>query len=194
MSGRYAVAAIALACAACDTGSAAAPSEPGSTSSGVGRIRPRRGAAARRCPGIPAPARSHTMQCASLKVPLDYRNPGGRKITLALSRVPATAPASQRQGVLLVNPGGPGGSGLSLAACRGERPEPKRRRRLRHHRLRPARCRVEQAGAALRHVVLRRGDGPTTFRPPATTSRCLRRARRCTPPTARRATAGCCRT
>ena len=56
------------------------------------------------------------MQCASLKVPLDYRNPGGRKITLALSRVPATAPASQRQGALLVNPGGPGGSGLSLAA------------------------------------------------------------------------------
>jgi pimeloyl-ACP methyl ester carboxylesterase len=56
------------------------------------------------------------MQCASLKVPLDYRNPGGRKITLALSRVPATAPASRRQGALLVNPGGPGASGLSLAA------------------------------------------------------------------------------
>jgi pimeloyl-ACP methyl ester carboxylesterase len=37
-------------------------------------------------------------------------------ITLALSRVPATAPASQQQGDLLVNPGGPGGSGLILAA------------------------------------------------------------------------------
>ena len=56
------------------------------------------------------------MQCASLQVPLDYRHPQGRKITLALSRIPATAPPSQRQGVLLVNPGGPGGSGLSLAA------------------------------------------------------------------------------
>jgi len=55
------------------------------------------------------------MQCASLQVPLDYRHPGRRKITLALSRVLATAPASQRQGVLLVNPGGPGGPGLSLA-------------------------------------------------------------------------------
>jgi pimeloyl-ACP methyl ester carboxylesterase len=56
------------------------------------------------------------MQCASLKVPLDYRNPRGREITLALSRVPATAAASKRQGALLVNPGGPGASGLSLAA------------------------------------------------------------------------------
>jgi pimeloyl-ACP methyl ester carboxylesterase len=50
-----------------------------------------------------------------LRVPLDYGHPGGRTISLALSRVPATAPASQRQGVLLVNPGGPGGSGLGLA-------------------------------------------------------------------------------
>jgi pimeloyl-ACP methyl ester carboxylesterase len=55
------------------------------------------------------------MQCASLQVPLDYSHPDGRKITLALSRIPATAPASKRQGVLLVNPGGPGGPGLSLA-------------------------------------------------------------------------------
>jgi pimeloyl-ACP methyl ester carboxylesterase len=56
------------------------------------------------------------LQCASLAVPLDYRHPGGRKITLALSMVPATAPADQRQGDLLVNPGGPGGSGRLLAA------------------------------------------------------------------------------
>jgi len=51
-----------------------------------------------------------------LGVPLDYRRPDGRKISLALSEIPATAPASQQQGVLLVNPGGPGASGLSLAA------------------------------------------------------------------------------
>src|SRR5271165_5748150 len=56
------------------------------------------------------------LQCASLQVPLNYDDPGGRKITLALSEVPATAPAGQRQGVLLVNPGGPGASGLSLPA------------------------------------------------------------------------------
>jgi pimeloyl-ACP methyl ester carboxylesterase len=55
------------------------------------------------------------MECGSLQVPLNYADPQGRKITIALSMVPATAPASQQQGVLLVNPGGPGGSGLSLA-------------------------------------------------------------------------------
>jgi pimeloyl-ACP methyl ester carboxylesterase len=55
------------------------------------------------------------MECASLQVPLNYADPQGRKITLALSMVPATAPVSQQQGVLLVNPGGPGGSGLALA-------------------------------------------------------------------------------
>ena len=56
---------------------------------------------------------SPTLQCASVKVPLDYAKPRGKQITLALSRVPHTA--STYQGPLLVNPGGPGGSGLSLA-------------------------------------------------------------------------------
>lgn len=56
------------------------------------------------------------MKCANLQVPVDYSHPGGRKITLALSMVPATAPASQQQGDLLVNPGGPGASGRALAA------------------------------------------------------------------------------
>jgi pimeloyl-ACP methyl ester carboxylesterase len=55
-------------------------------------------------------------QCATLSVPLDYAKPGGRHISLALDMIPATAPKSQQQGVLLVNPGGPGASGLSLAA------------------------------------------------------------------------------
>jgi pimeloyl-ACP methyl ester carboxylesterase len=55
------------------------------------------------------------LECSSVQVPLNYADPGGRKITLALSMVPATAPVSQQQGVLLVNPGGPGASGLSLA-------------------------------------------------------------------------------
>ncbi|MET9825888.1 MULTISPECIES: alpha/beta hydrolase [Streptomyces] len=54
-----------------------------------------------------------TLQCASLKVPLDHARPRGEQITLALSRVPHTA--ETYQGPLLVNPGGPGGSGLTLA-------------------------------------------------------------------------------
>jgi pimeloyl-ACP methyl ester carboxylesterase len=62
------------------------------------------------------PSEGQAAQCARLQVPLNYADPGGRKITLALSEVAATAPPDKRQGVLLVNPGGPGGSGLSLAS------------------------------------------------------------------------------
>ncbi len=54
--------------------------------------------------------------CTMLSVPLNYADPSGRHISLALDMIPATAPLSQQQGILLVNPGGPGGSGLSLAA------------------------------------------------------------------------------
>jgi pimeloyl-ACP methyl ester carboxylesterase len=57
-----------------------------------------------------------SLKCASLQVPLNYSDPSGRKITLALSEAPATAPASQQLGDLLVNPGGPGASGRSLAS------------------------------------------------------------------------------
>ena len=45
---------------------------------------------------------------------MDYHHPNGKKITLALNRFAAANPA-QRIGVLLVNPGGPGDSGLGLA-------------------------------------------------------------------------------
>ncbi|MDT0551077.1 alpha/beta fold hydrolase, partial [Streptomyces sp. DSM 41529] len=52
-------------------------------------------------------------QCATIKVPLDYRAPGGKRIDLAISRIKSTAPG-KRHGVLLSNPGGPGGQGISL--------------------------------------------------------------------------------
>lgn len=54
-------------------------------------------------------------QCSFVTVPLDYRRPWGRKIRLAVSRVRHTTPSAQYQGVMLVNPGGPGGSGLGLS-------------------------------------------------------------------------------
>jgi pimeloyl-ACP methyl ester carboxylesterase len=53
--------------------------------------------------------------CTMLSVPVDYAKPGGKHISLALDMIPATAPKSQQQGILLVNPGGPGASGLGLA-------------------------------------------------------------------------------
>jgi pimeloyl-ACP methyl ester carboxylesterase len=51
-------------------------------------------------------------QCGYLSVPLDYNNPSGPQIQLAVSRIQHTS--SNYQGVILTNPGGPGGSGLGL--------------------------------------------------------------------------------
>ncbi len=66
------------------------------------------------------PCRSERLQkagaeCGTLDVPLDYANPGGTKISLAVSRIRHTSPPDRYQGVMLVNPGGPGGSGLGLS-------------------------------------------------------------------------------
>jgi pimeloyl-ACP methyl ester carboxylesterase len=51
------------------------------------------------------------LECATIKVPLDWGNPGGETITLDLNKLPATGEA---KGSLLINPGGPGASGLDL--------------------------------------------------------------------------------
>ncbi|KOV80054.1 alpha/beta hydrolase [Nocardia sp. NRRL S-836] len=53
------------------------------------------------------------LECATLTAPLDYARPAGDRINLTISRKKATAP-DRRRGVLLTNPGGPGGSGLGL--------------------------------------------------------------------------------
>lgn len=50
-----------------------------------------------------------TLECASYKAPLDYRNPSGRSIVIAVARSKATGNA---RGNLVLNPGGPGGSGI----------------------------------------------------------------------------------
>ncbi|GAB1689123.1 alpha/beta hydrolase [Krasilnikovia sp. M28-CT-15] len=59
--------------------------------------------------------KSRGAQCGQLTVPLDYANPSGDKIKLAVSRILHKVPADKYQGVTLVNPGGPGGSGLVLS-------------------------------------------------------------------------------
>ena len=48
-------------------------------------------------------------ECATLAVPLDWSQPAGAQIDLALARLPATG---DRIGSLLSNPGGPGASGI----------------------------------------------------------------------------------
>ena len=73
----------------------------------------------------PRPARS--FECgATAQVPLDYDQPHGATISLALIRLPATDPA-HRIGSLFLNPGGPGGSGVDFV--RRRRPVPLHRTR-----------------------------------------------------------------
>ncbi|ONK14381.1 alpha/beta hydrolase [Streptomyces sp. MP131-18] len=86
-------------------------------------------AAATLTPGVPAAATPDTvrwgpcpeevasprLECSTLEVPLDYRDPDGRQIDIAISRLASEEP-SQRRGVLLTNPGGPGATGLDYPA------------------------------------------------------------------------------
>ncbi|MDR8408287.1 alpha/beta hydrolase [Nonomuraea sp. 3-1Str] len=51
-------------------------------------------------------------QCAKLAVPLDHADPGGERIRISVIRLPATG---DRIGSLVLNPGGPGGSGVDYA-------------------------------------------------------------------------------
>ena len=53
-------------------------------------------------------------QCATLKVPLDYANPTGASIGIKVVRLRASGSA-KRLGSLVLNPGGPGGSGIEYA-------------------------------------------------------------------------------
>ncbi|WP_228037872.1 alpha/beta fold hydrolase [Nodosilinea sp. LEGE 06152] len=53
--------------------------------------------------------------CARLEVPLDYDNPTGETMQIAVLRLPAQGEPSERIGSLVINPGGPGGSGMQVA-------------------------------------------------------------------------------
>lgn len=53
------------------------------------------------------------LECATAEVPLDYDEPEGETAQIALTRLPASGEA---EGSLLINTGGPGGSGTSFVA------------------------------------------------------------------------------
>lgn len=61
-------------------------------------------------------SRLPTAQCGTVAVPVDYTKPQGAQAQLAIIKVPATGP---RIGVLIVNPGGPGASGVDTVAGMG---------------------------------------------------------------------------
>ncbi|WP_405869523.1 alpha/beta hydrolase [Streptomyces sp. NBC_00005] len=59
-------------------------------------------------------------QCATLKAPLDWAEPKGDTIGIALIRAKASGDASTRIGSLVFNFGGPGGSGVTTLPSFGE--------------------------------------------------------------------------
>lgn len=52
------------------------------------------------------------IQCGYVTVPLDYAKPHGKQIQIAVDRIGNTGTEDERQGALVYNPGGPGGSGM----------------------------------------------------------------------------------
>jgi pimeloyl-ACP methyl ester carboxylesterase len=51
-------------------------------------------------------------ECGRLEAPLDYANPTSETVSIAVIRLPAQGEPGERIGSLVLNPGGPGGSGL----------------------------------------------------------------------------------
>ncbi|WP_329113902.1 alpha/beta hydrolase [Streptomyces sp. NBC_01465] len=55
---------------------------------------------------------SKPIQCGWVTVPVNYAKPNGKQIKIAVDRAVSTGTAAERQGALVYNPGGPGGSGM----------------------------------------------------------------------------------
>ncbi|MCF2529247.1 alpha/beta hydrolase [Yinghuangia soli] len=95
--------------------------------SGAGDVKKSPGASGTPAPGAPPAAlpmpeaaeidwkacEGSQFECGTLTVPVDYADPGGDRTKIALIRKKATGP--DRIGSLVVNPGGPGGSGVDFA-------------------------------------------------------------------------------
>lgn len=60
----------------------------------------------------PPPPPGVDLQCARIAVPLDWKNRGGRTISLAVIRL--RVKPEERIGTLFINPGGPGDTGIGL--------------------------------------------------------------------------------
>jgi pimeloyl-ACP methyl ester carboxylesterase len=66
------------------------------------------------CPPLAAGAtRNPAQKCGTVTVPLDYRHPAGKTITIEVSEL-ATAKPGKKHGYLLLNPGGPALEGLDM--------------------------------------------------------------------------------
>ncbi|MET9829357.1 alpha/beta hydrolase [Streptomyces sp. NPDC006385] len=79
--------------------------------------------------GTPAPLKWSTcegegldprQECATVSVPMDYGDPDGERIDLAVSRIRSEKP-SARRGALLLIAGGPGGTSLDHPSAKGRK-------------------------------------------------------------------------
>ncbi|SDJ40420.1 alpha/beta hydrolase fold [Nonomuraea maritima] len=67
------------------------------------------------CPATDGREAPDDLECATVRVPLDYREPMGHQIEIAINRVRARVSRDANHlGTLLLNPGGPGASGREL--------------------------------------------------------------------------------
>lgn len=68
---------------------------------------------------IPWKSCGEQLECARVRVPLDWDRPHGRTISLKVIRHPASRP-EQRIGSMFINPGGPGDTGIGLVEGAGD--------------------------------------------------------------------------
>jgi pimeloyl-ACP methyl ester carboxylesterase len=68
-----------------------------------------------------------SLQCGTLRVPVDHKRPNGEGLDLAVIRAPAASP-KDRLGTIVLNPGGPGGSGVNFLLALVSLYEPLRER------------------------------------------------------------------
>ena len=128
-------------------------------------------------PQVPIPPDA---ECGKLSVPVDYSKPDGDVAQLAMIRFKATG---DKIGSLVINPGGPGESGVESAANLVEHDADIRARTLRPGRVRPARGRARRrprCGATPMPTTT--GCGPTrrsTIRPKASRTSTTRPRRSC---------------
>ncbi|WP_217712308.1 alpha/beta hydrolase [Streptomyces sp. NA02950] len=109
----------ALLCVLAAVAATAAPAAPAQSAARV----PSAGSASAlrfgACPeSVPDPPAPERVECGRLSVPLDGNRPRGPRTEIAVSRVRASGTPAERRGILLVNPGGPGGSGLPYAVTK----------------------------------------------------------------------------
>ncbi|MFH9250003.1 alpha/beta hydrolase [Streptomyces lydicus] len=64
------------------------------------------------------PGHEERLECARMEVPRDYSDPGNRTMLVQLIRLRATGPG-KRLGSLVINPGGPGASGVNYLIASG---------------------------------------------------------------------------